>query len=311
MNRLLEKQGGMPLYFGDLTFIQNAIRDAIAGTQVGLNCVLWGCKLTQNSTNFEIEEGWVLIDGEVYYVPQHTVVGFDTENASAYDANNWNWPQQLQGNFSFVVVDSFNTDGSKTFKDTVTKDTYRVNEAKGFYQETTTLPSPGDADYLHIGGRLHREIMLKRSFDSFIKSEADTNTLEEYSYRYRVDSQSGLTLQSSLIAFDNNRGDAGITLTNGSELNASQTPEAMYDRHGIVSLRGAVNMGSGIGTRTKVGDIFNSAAHPPQKHQFSCATDTDSPGLLEITSAGEIYVNSLGSGTNPNVFWLNAAMYTV
>jgi len=72
------KLGGWDFYHGDLQFIQQAFREALEGLAepVG-DCILSGCQLSQGGLGWEVTEGFISWNGEVYFVPAAvaTVIG--------------------------------------------------------------------------------------------------------------------------------------------------------------------------------------------------------------------------------------------
>jgi|GEM_PF-7114514 len=78
MNRFDTSQvGGHPLTLADFNFIQNTYKDAITGITKAFGAdsyILSGCiKSLQSTGVWAISEGYIVIQGEVCYVPDHTV----------------------------------------------------------------------------------------------------------------------------------------------------------------------------------------------------------------------------------------------
>jgi hypothetical protein len=198
MKALNPRNNGMPLEAEDVEFLQTAIREIVKGQHYGRNCVLQGCDLSKNGTDFEIAEGWVLVDGEVYYVPSHTVVDNDGSGNKSYDATNYNFSHKDLGsnsflqNFAYEEQVEYDPLGDENFADGVNRDTYEIRTMEGRYQ-VDPGPQPGDANYLSIAGRTQKEVLLHLLWDRIGFPEAKTadglagykkDILREYSYKY-------------------------------------------------------------------------------------------------------------------------------
>lgn len=83
------KNGGHPLYLEDIEFVQQSYKEAIAGITSSLGAdsyILSGCdKTLQSAGVWAISKGFVVLDKEVFYVPDHTVSFLDENDPLYFD----------------------------------------------------------------------------------------------------------------------------------------------------------------------------------------------------------------------------------
>lgn len=106
----------MPFQLDDLDFMQEATKEGMKGLlhefarQNSGNVVLSGCQVSPNASNFDISEGYVMLDYEVLYFAGVTNITSD------------------QPYFELEVT--YDPAGNDVFFDNVTRDTYEVRQAK-------------------------------------------------------------------------------------------------------------------------------------------------------------------------------------
>lgn len=128
MNRLeTNYNGGMPLDLDDIRWIDDAVREALKGSSIpwANYYVLTGCAVTTSATK-DIAEGYCVIDGEICYVPAHSVAipGVMADH---------DWVIQLE--------ETFDSDGLETFENASSNDTYAIRRGKLAYADISKLPS--------------------------------------------------------------------------------------------------------------------------------------------------------------------------
>lgn len=105
----------MPLQLDDFNFIQDAFKEGLKGVLFEFvkakngNVILAGCNITGSSAPYNVSEGFVMMDYEVYHCPAQT------------------------SNFSLVVLEpdiTYDPSGNDLFQDGVARDTYEVRRAK-------------------------------------------------------------------------------------------------------------------------------------------------------------------------------------
>lgn len=112
-----DANGGLPLTLDDFRWFDAAYREAFLGfwkafatnTQDGF--ILAGCSMAATTPGTTVNEGWIYLDGEICYVPTHTI-------PSASGTSYWD------------VDVSYDVSGLKTFADSVNRNTYEVRVAK-------------------------------------------------------------------------------------------------------------------------------------------------------------------------------------
>lgn len=144
MNRLLIPNGGMPFEGDDLLWMQNGIREGIANILTAMygneDIIVSGVSLNQNGTDIHYTEGYVVIDGELLYLPAGTASGVAQEPERAY-----------------IVPDiSYDMDGADVFADGQTKDTYEIRKAK--LGDPLASPPAGAIDFSNIDQRRYHEV---------------------------------------------------------------------------------------------------------------------------------------------------------
>lgn len=123
MNKLVFPNGGMPLHLDDLDFMQEATREGIKGllhrfaSEKAGNLILSGCIADPNGSNYDITEGFIMIDYEVLYFAGVT---------------------NISTNEPYFELDvSYDPNGNDAFFDNVSRDTYEIRRAV----INTTVPS--------------------------------------------------------------------------------------------------------------------------------------------------------------------------
>jgi len=133
--------GGMPFVADDLRFMdaiyRQAINDILAGIS-GTDCILWGCRISNDGTFTNITEGAVWLGGELVHVAARQI---------AYDATH---------SIFVNVFDLANPDGYKKFADDNFHDTYIVREGNVFGFADTVF-----AGAINISTAKRIEIVLK------------------------------------------------------------------------------------------------------------------------------------------------------
>lgn len=115
MNKLLTNfNGGFPFVLDDVRFLQDAIWQGLEGlTKAFGNCRLVGAVVSDNGTSYDVTEGFIILNGEVLYVPADSVpAGADIED------------------YGFLVSETFDAAGDKVFQDASTQQTYQLRTAK-------------------------------------------------------------------------------------------------------------------------------------------------------------------------------------
>lgn len=119
MNKLKVVQvGGFPVKLDDFAWLANGVIDAIKGLTSSYGVayedvvILSGCKKTASGGTTTIAEGYIIWEGEVYFVPEHSFTS----------------PTALQKIY-WQKETSYDASGLKTFQDSTTHDTYEVNVA--------------------------------------------------------------------------------------------------------------------------------------------------------------------------------------
>lgn len=115
--------GGLDLKNNDFRFISRGIDDAFKGILSAFNptattYILSGCNYTLTSGMMTMNEGYVSIDGEVCYVPAHSI--------SFTNSSNLYWDVEI----------SYDSEGLKQFENFDWHDTYEVRVAKIKYNNT-------------------------------------------------------------------------------------------------------------------------------------------------------------------------------
>lgn len=134
MNKLITTDtGGFPYVLDDIRWEQDAYREALNDIVKGIvnngttDFVLWGCNITDNTTYFDVSEGAIVFDGEIYHLAATTNL---TKVA-------------LQYLIFKPSTGTYDSDGLKTFQDAATHDTYELRFA------TATISAiPGAGSYI-------------------------------------------------------------------------------------------------------------------------------------------------------------------
>lgn len=126
MKRLVSTDlGGFPFVSDDLRFIESGVMEALSalvspyiGSSNGL--IISGCDRTIVGGNINISEGFIFLQGEIYYVPAQTVLD---------EGKTYNY---------FEVLENYDPAGEKQFQNSATHDTYAVRIAQ--IVQSDTLP---------------------------------------------------------------------------------------------------------------------------------------------------------------------------
>lgn len=312
----------MPLHKEDFEFEQDAVRNALRGVAPNENCVLWGCFLSASGGDFHLTEGMVVIDKEIFYVPAHTVEGNDGGGSGIYTASNYQWPTgtSFGNDFSFEIVTDWDPQGSDTFHDGNTKDTYRIRQAKAFYQEVTNV-QPGDTTYLSIGGPLAYELDLKAMTEQWVMDITpgydieNQSTGHKFSWRYRnaggdYGSFFGTTYWPVYHHIYHRQ---YLTLQNGW-VDASQD-QGVYiykDSFGYVGFGGVLDGDNNSVTNGQFHDGSDLTSEQiPHKNMYIPISDAYSPGInavIEVNTSGAMSIIGDSNGIQ-NLYALDGARY--
>ncbi len=318
MKKLVISPGGMPLHLQDFEFMYEGLIEALAGHNWRTNCVLQGCELTKNGSDFEIAEGWVYVDGEIFYVPAHTVVDNDGSGNKSYDATNYDFShdpnsgldrQSFLDNFGYEMQVDYRNTGSDTFHDSVVRDTYEIRTMEGRHY-VNQAPTTGDANYLSIAGRTYEEVIADKFWDRSKLPVADTNngidgyikdSLRYYSYRYTPGSSYG---NDEIIEFSNNKY-ITLTLKSGTSWSAynNEFPKAKMGIDGRVMITGKLDSSSVSDPTFFDGSGLPASFKPNDQKQIPISEVTSSGsspgqnGMLIINTDGsmEIYCDTFGN----------------
>jgi hypothetical protein len=117
MNKFITTNlGGLPFRANDLRWIDDSVRDSFKALLAGFGAsmiIFQGCTRTEISGTVTITEGYVGLQGEIFYVPLHTFPA-----AVLPDLEYW----------QIITIDD--PQGTKLFKDGSTKETYQIRIAK-------------------------------------------------------------------------------------------------------------------------------------------------------------------------------------
>jgi hypothetical protein len=141
MNKLITtNNGGMPLELDDLRWTDEAYREGFKGLATmfgGLavtdGYILSGLGVTNTGSNYSIAEGYVVFNGEIWYIPAKTLAYITTS-------------------YKYVIVEDvvFDATGNETFEDGSVNDTYQIRRAK--FSQVGILDS--GFDYLDGSGNI-------------------------------------------------------------------------------------------------------------------------------------------------------------
>lgn len=129
MNELKFSTGGMRLEGDDFKFQFDAHKEAIEAIYKSFldsnqNAVAWGCDVTDGSPNITSLEGYVVLDGELRYMPAQSVAKL----SNSFD------------DFVIVPDDSFSATGTETLIDGGTLEMWNVRRAKIEYNAAPSQP---------------------------------------------------------------------------------------------------------------------------------------------------------------------------
>lgn len=129
MDKLIFDEGGMEIEGEDLYFQFNAFKGGIEALLKTFydsdgNAVLWGCDIENRALTVEATEGYVVLNGELRYMPAQIV------------------SKGLNPFSGFVIVehDTFHADGNENLIDGGNLDMWQVRSAKIEYNVTPVQP---------------------------------------------------------------------------------------------------------------------------------------------------------------------------
>lgn len=160
MNRLNVFSGGQPLRVDDIDFIHSGVLEALKGICLGLSnetnlLVLSGCIATvaeiEEGFSCSITEGYIYFNGEIYFVPAHSIDGID------YD-----W-------FVLKPTETYAASGDgRVFKDGTTGRQLHAIRRLALYHEDTI--SEGAIDVLDLlDATLSEALWWKKENDTWIQ----------------------------------------------------------------------------------------------------------------------------------------------
>jgi len=172
MNRLITPNGGFPLTNDALHWIQNGIKEGIAGllnqftkySPLGFpaqQIILAGCEVTQGPTTYSTTEGYILLDGEVLYAPPVT------GRANA-----------LLPLDAYALEVTYDPSGFVTFQDGVQRNTHEIRRARIF-----NFPSTPSFNVVPVGIPINRLVNLLTFADVWSPNritEADISFLNDW-----------------------------------------------------------------------------------------------------------------------------------
>lgn len=91
MNRLITTHnGGMPDHLDNFRWHEQAVKETLHnicrglanGAQTGLR--LWGANITETATHYQVSRGAIYFEGEIFYVPEHTLQKFMGGTSGTY-----------------------------------------------------------------------------------------------------------------------------------------------------------------------------------------------------------------------------------
>lgn len=147
--------GGFPLVLDDIRFQYAAIKEALKGIVSTFSLqnvdslsapkavILWGCGVTVDAVSvsplvkYIVAEGFISLGGEVFYVP-----------ATSININNTD-------TVYFVISESYDATGSKTFADSSVQDTYLIRRA------TISASYAGSASYAMVSSMVDFKAMIR------------------------------------------------------------------------------------------------------------------------------------------------------
>jgi len=158
MNKFITTDtGGLPYVLDDIRWVEDSNREGISDIVKGIvdsgttDFILWGCNITDNTTTFDVSEGAIVFDGEIYHLAATTGL---TKVA-------------LQYLIFRPSTGTYDSDGLKTFQDAATHDTYEIRIA------TATIGAiPGAGSYIIASTQGASAIPEKRdqTFNNYIGS---------------------------------------------------------------------------------------------------------------------------------------------
>lgn len=148
MNKFITTDtGGLPYVLDDIRWVEDSNREGIADIVKGIadsgttDFILWGCNITDNTTYFDVSEGAIVFDGEIYHLAA-------TTNLTKVS---------LQYLIFKPSTGTYDSDGLKTFQDAATHDTYEIRIA------TASISAiPGAGSYIIVSTDGTGAIPLKR-----------------------------------------------------------------------------------------------------------------------------------------------------
>lgn len=189
--------GGAPIRNDDWNFESNAVRDALKGIVKMLkgDALLGGCvpsPAVPPATGYTFTEGYVAIDGEVYYVPAVTVpITFDEDN-----------------NFFKIEETSVVPDGDIVMEDSSSANIYKRRIATLNWDDPMNW-GPGTRAW---------EVCYNNRFDALALNAVVGSTLYFEKGLFIKRYASALSVSSNSISFDNRLYNAITITTNNDEL---------------------------------------------------------------------------------------------
>jgi len=129
MNRLKTGiDGGMPLEQDDFAWIHSCNMEALQGLVNALcpedlyeGFILQGCSVVDAGSDYEIAEGFIAWNGEIFYVPAHSLT-------------------KATGTYYWGIEITYDASGNETFEDLDANDTYEQRRMK--LMQSSTPPDP-------------------------------------------------------------------------------------------------------------------------------------------------------------------------
>jgi hypothetical protein len=185
--------GGVPLRNDDWNFEAEAVREALKGigSMLGANALLSGCVPSPSGSGYVFSEGYVLIHGEVCYVPAVTVpIPFDEEH-----------------NFFQIIENTVSPDGDVILENGLPANIYRQRIAVIGY-DPDNLP-PNSISWLTA---------YNNRFSAKALAAVVSQTILPHKGIFWRRANSALSIVSGTISFDNAAYNFAVVNTNHSTL---------------------------------------------------------------------------------------------
>ncbi|MBA3901730.1 MAG: hypothetical protein H0X62_16260 [Bacteroidetes bacterium] len=181
--------GGMPDTLDHFRWYEESVKNVLENICRGLNngastaLVLWGVNVTISGNNYDVTEGAIFVQGEIFRVPAHTLARFASGTGTYY------WDLDV----------SYNPEGFLTFESNEMHDVYKIRVMK-LYKTTDNMPAgsfvplalPKLSDVWTLKGLY---TAFKNEFDQFIKWEWQNITLNNQT----VSTQAGVLSNNAII----------------------------------------------------------------------------------------------------------------